>query len=333
MSSAPHSTNSASGLTACRACRSGIVPPEPTSIGGRPKASRRAVRAARPTGPSVAHRNGRAAFTRSTSTRPPTARAPPDGAPAPRAPRRARCPARCASTAWPGRCRPARSTNDRSASRRCPIALMLGRHQSRWPIVPLPISRGSVDDVGHRTGSRLPARRRRRDRRRAGPRPPRSPRRRARLASSRDIAIRASGAGPPKTPECNAWVRVVTVTMHETSPRRVVVSAGDPTSRLPMSATTNASASNIDGFACTNDSRFEVVSSMPSTISRTVQGGRPPSARTVARWIAMPLLSSAAPSARDPAVRSRHGRPGVRGPPLLRRGGLHVVVGIEHDRR
>ena len=66
---------------------------------------------------------------------------------------------------------------------------------------------------------------------------------------------------------------VATVTTQATSPRSVVVSAGSPTFRSPMSQMTNRSHANRAGLASTKASRLLFVSSIPSTISRTVHGG------------------------------------------------------------
>ena len=142
-------------------------------------------------------------------------------------------------------------------------------------------------------------------------------------------AIIASGAGPPNSPEWSGCSSVRIVTTHATSPRSVVVSVGSPTRRLPMSQTMKTSAANSSGCSSTKASRLLFVSSMPSTISFTVHG------RLAVEDLERPDMDREAPlvvgstPAEDAAVLARR-RPGVRGPPLLRRRGLDVVVAVEH---
>ena len=62
-----------------------------------------------------------------------------------------------------------------------------------------------------------------------------------------------------------------------------------------MSQTMNRSTSKSSGWASTKGSRLLLVSSIPSTISLTVQGGLPSRIRMVPRWVTSPPLSSAAP--------------------------------------
>ena len=68
-----------------------------------------------------------------------------------------------------------------------------------------------------------------------------------------------------------------------------------------MSHTMNTSHAKRSGFASTNASRLLFVSSIPSRISFTVQGGCPSKTLIVPMWIARPPLSSAAPR---PNIRS-----------------------------
>ena len=62
-----------------------------------------------------------------------------------------------------------------------------------------------------------------------------------------------------------------------------------------MSQTMNRSQANSSGLAWTKASRLLSVSSMPSRISLTVQGGLPSKILSVPRWTTRPPLSSAAP--------------------------------------
>ena len=159
-----------------------------------------------------------------------------------------------------------------------------------------------------------------------------SPSSSCRVASSRASAIIASGAGPPNTPECSGCSRVRTVTTQATSPRRAVVSTGSPTVRLPMSHTMKTSHSNSSGWASTKASRLLSVSSIPSRTSLTVHGGLPSKTRRVPEVGHQPALVVGSAPPVDPAVLV--GRdPRVGRPALLRRCGLHVVVGVEHDDR
>ena len=108
--------------------------------------------------------------------------------------------------------------------------------------------------------------------------------------------MRASGTAPPNIPECTPWSRVSTVTTARTIPRSVVVSAGSPTSQLPESASTMASARSFS--PCRSrivGSESEPISSSPSTKIVTPTGRSSPCARRAARWAITPALSSAAP--------------------------------------
>jgi hypothetical protein len=62
-----------------------------------------------------------------------------------------------------------------------------------------------------------------------------------------------------------------------------------------MSQTMNRSQANSWGLASTNASRLLSVSSMPSRISFSLQGGLPSKSRSVPSWTTRPPLSSAAP--------------------------------------
>ena len=108
-----------------------------------------------------------------------------------------------------------------------------------------------------------------------------------------------------------------------------------PTSRLPMSQTTNRSQANSSGWASTNASRLLYVSSIPSTISLTVHGRRavevPERAEVDRQARPCRRRRRARRSGRRPCCVGVHGSDG---PALLRRRRLHVVVRVEHhDRR
>ena len=97
-------------------------------------------------------------------------------------------------------------------------------------------------------------------------------------------------------PEWTPWVSVRTSTVARTSPRRLVVSAGTPMSQLVESAMTMTSARSRSAYSLRKaPSVGEPISSSPSTSTVTPTARSSPSARSAARWAAMPALSSAAP--------------------------------------
>jgi hypothetical protein len=123
-----------------------------------------------------------------------------------------------------------------------PIALIDGLDHRREPIVPVPIrptpparsapARRSSSEKSRPSQSKLDT-----------PSTATFPSASCRVASSLASAIIASGVGPPNTPS-GASAR--SVTMQATSPRRVVVRAGWPTVRFPMSATMKTSHCGLD---------------------------------------------------------------------------------------
>ena len=116
------------------------------------------------------------------------------------------------------------------------------------------------------------------------------------VASRRHRAVRASPAGPPNIPECTARSSIETSTTMFARPRRLVVSAGTSTAGLAASAITMTSAARESRCSASSaGSVGDPDSSSPSTNSRTPTGGRPSKARSVARWVITPALSSAAP--------------------------------------
>ena len=153
------------------------------------------------------------------------------------------------------------------------------------------------------------------------------------VASSRASAIIASGAGPPKTPECRGCSRVLTVTMHATSPRSAVVRTGSPTRRLPMSQTTNSVA--VEEFRVGLDERLHVALGLLHALQDEPDGARRPAVEDAHRAEVADdsgLVVGGAATV-DPAVGLVGWRPWIGGPTLLRGCGLYVVVRVEHHRR
>ena len=148
-------------------------------------------------------------------------------------------------------------------------------------------------------------------------------------------AMIASGSGPPNAPEWTAWGKTSTRTWSAVAPRTLVVIVGTPVRTFPLSATITTSARRRSTCPCTRSGRCSVEhSSSPSTTTLIVTGGSPSarSARIAAAWIAIPHLSSELPrpKSRPPTtVGSNGGCSQSRGVG----GGLHVVVGVQQDRR
>ncbi len=97
-------------------------------------------------------------------------------------------------------------------------------------------------------------------------------------------------------PECIGPSIVSTVTTTLARPRRLLVTLGTPTAKLPASQTRMASARSRSGCSGTNASSPPVpCSSEPSPTIFTVTGSSSRSARSAVRWVAMLPLQSAAP--------------------------------------
>ena len=82
------------------------------------------------------------------------------------------------------------------------------------------------------------------------------------------MATTGSGAGPPNMPECIGLLSASSVTSTLVIPRRVVVSVGTPTAKLPVSTTRIVSARSSSTLSGTNASSPPVpCSSEPSQMS------------------------------------------------------------------
>ncbi len=117
-------------------------------------------------------------------------------------------------------------------------------------------------------------------------------------SSTRISAASASGAAPPNWPECRLPSRVSIRTRIIVMPRRVAVTVGRPTRKLPASPITIASAVSSSGCSSAYRSRPPVpCSSEPSTITFTVTGTPPFAfrARSASRCRITPPLQSAVP--------------------------------------
>ena len=213
-----------------------------------------------------------------------------------------------------------------------PMTLTEGRAQSRSPIWPVPVSE---------TPSRRSALARKSSSLRSAPGPDAAGRpATVTLPSSscsvdrrRAIAIMASGAAPPKTPECSGCSSVRTVTMQATSPRRAVVSTGSPTLQVAHVADDEQVAR--EQLRVRLDERLEVALGLLHPLQDELEGARRLAVEDAqgAQVRDQPALVVGGATTVDPAVVLAGRGPRVARPALLRRCGLHVVVGVQHDCR
>ncbi len=131
---------------------------------------------------------------------------------------------------------------------------------------------------------------------------------------TRISAASASGAAPPNWPEWRLPASVSTVSRAIAMPRRVAVTVGTPTRKLPESPMTIASDRSSSGWASAYRSRPPVpCSSEPSAMTLTCTGTPPAAlrARRASRCMMKPPLQSAAPRPYQRPSRSVSAKGGV----------------------
>ena len=141
------------------------------------------------------------------------------------------------------------------------------------------------------------------------------------------------GCRAAEDPECSGCSSVRTVTMQATSPRSAVVRAGSPTLQVAHVADDEQVAGEQLGVRL--DERLEVALRLLHALEDQLDGAR----RCPSKTRIVPEVGDEAadvvggPAAVDPPVVLAGGGQRVGRPALLGRGGLHVVVGVQHDDR